>query len=249
MRHWPTPFPPAAGGFAREAFVLARSPRHGAHAARKRHRYRLAASPSNNRQQHDEEETVMRTYDSFGLALLMVLAFIFTISSEALAADRFTFARPPAPESAVDPKDRLSVQIDRWSTDAERDQVIASIKGNGEEKLLNAFRDVGRLGTLRWPGGLEYAVRYARREGRSDGGTDLVLVVDRPLWMWWDSTRGSTPYPFSVVQIRLGKDGTGEGRVSLGVPVVSDTTLGVALSDYAKAPAVFTDVRREHDAT
>jgi hypothetical protein len=67
--------------------------------------------------------------------------------------------------------------------------------------------------------------------------------------MWWDSTRGSTPYPFSVVQIRLGKDGTGEGRVSLGVPVVSDTTLGVALSDYGKAPAVFTDVRREHDAT
>jgi hypothetical protein len=63
--------------------------------------------------------------------------------------------------------------------------------------------------------------------------------------MWWDSTFQSTPYPFSVVQIRLGKDGAGEGRVSSGVPVASDKMLGVALADFGKAPAVLADVRRQ----
>ena len=59
----------------------------------------------------------------------------------------------------------------------------------------------------------------------------------------------STPYEFTVIQMRLGKDGRGEGRVSLGVPVASDKTLGVALSDYVKAPSLLADVRRDQRAS
>jgi hypothetical protein len=191
----------------------------------------------------------MRTHASFGLALLMVLGITSAIRAEALVTDRFTFNRPPAPESTVDPKDRLSVDIDRWSSDSERDHLVATLTENGEAKLMEAFRDVPRIGTLRWPGGLEYTVRYARSHNRPDGGTDVVLVVDRPLWMWWEATPRSTPYSYTLVQMRLGKDGKGEGRVSLGVPVMSDTTLGAVLSDYSKGPAVLVDVRRERDAT
>jgi hypothetical protein len=193
--------------------------------------------------------TVMRTHVSLGLALLMVLAFTITIRGDAVVTDRFTFTRPPAPESTVDPKGRLSVEIDRWSIDSERDQLVATLSAEGEEKLLNAFRDVGRIGTLHWPGGLDYTVRYARSENGPDGSTEIVLVVDRPLWMWWESTPRSTPYEYTLVQMRLGKDGRGDGRISLGVPVRSDKTMGAVLSDYATAPAVLADVRREHDAT
>lgn len=191
----------------------------------------------------------MRTYSSIGLALLMVLGSTFTISADTPVVDRFTFARPPAPESTVDPKGRLSVAIDRWSTDTERDQLLADLAQNGPDKLLDALRDVPNAGTMYWPGGTSYSVRYARRITRADGAADMVFVVDRPLWMWWESTPASTPYPYSVVQVRLGKDGAGEGRVSLGVTVSSDKALGVVLSDYAKAPAVLTDVRHERQTT
>jgi len=191
----------------------------------------------------------MRAHFSIGLALLMVLGATFTISADTASADRFTFARPPAPESTVDPKGRLSIDIDRWSTDAERDRVAAAITESGQEKLLDALRDVSRVGTIYWPGGLEYSLRYARRIVRPDGSSDVVFVVDRPLWLWWESKPASTPYPYTVVQMRFGKDGAGEGRVSIGVPVASDKTAGVVLSDYARAPAVITDVRRERQST
>jgi hypothetical protein len=49
--------------------------------------------------------------------------------------------------------------------------------------------------------------------------------------------------------MRVGSDGTGEGRVSLGVPVSADTALGVVLADYAKAPSVLGDVRHEQHGT
>jgi hypothetical protein len=194
--------------------------------------------------------TAMRTQTGIGLALLMVLGVTVVMAANTLAADRFTFARPPAPDSTVDPKDgRLRVDIDRWSTAAERDRLVAAIDQNGPEKLLDAIRDVGRIGTLYWPGGVEYAIQYAWRSQRADGGADVVLVLDRPVWMWWNTSAPSTPYPYTVVQMRLGKGGTGEGRVSLGVPVASDKMLGVVLADFAKALAVLADVRHDQRGT
>jgi hypothetical protein len=180
---------------------------------------------------------------------LTVLGFSTVTSANMLSLDRFTFARPPAPESTVDPKDRMSVDIDRWSTDADRDRVRAALADNGAENLLDAFRGVSRLGTLHWPGGLEYAVLYARSNSRPDGGTDVVLVLDRPLWRWWESKEAATKYRYTVVQLRLGKDGKGEGRLSLDVPVTHDDMFGIVLSDFSQAPVVLVDVRREKQNT
>ena len=187
----------------------------------------------------------MRTTIAVCLALLMVPGVITQLSADETAAERFTFARPPAPESTVDPKGRLSAVIDRWSTDAERDRVAAAMSSDGPATLLDTFWGVPRIGTIYWPGGLDYAVLYARRQARPDGGADVILLVDRPLWMWWDTTAGKTEYPFTVIQMRLAKDGRGEGRVSLGVPVVGDKGAGVVLADFGKAPAVLADVRHE----
>jgi hypothetical protein len=180
----------------------------------------------------------------------MVLGSVVQVSADTAPAERFSFARPPAPDSTVDPKDRLNLVIDRWSSDAERDRMLGVITESGPAKLLDAFWDVSRIGTLYWAGGLEYAVRYARRVARPDGGADVVLVVERPLWVWWDSNlakhAASPDHPFTVVQLRLGKDGKGEGRVSFGVPFESDKTAGVLLGDFTKAPALLSDVRREN---
>jgi hypothetical protein len=193
--------------------------------------------------------TAMRTWKSIGLALLTVLGATVATSASTFA-DRFTFARPPAPESTVDPKSgRLNIDIVRWSTPAERDRLVAAMTQDGPERLLDALRDVGRIGTLYWPGGIEYTVYYAMRSPRPEGGTEVTLVIDRPAWLWWDASAPSTPYRFSVVQMRFGKNGTGEGRLSLGVPVAADKTLGVALVDYDKAPALLTDVRAEQLGT
>jgi hypothetical protein len=192
----------------------------------------------------------MRTWTSIGLAPLMVLALTATIAANASLSGRFTFARPPAPESTVDPKGgRLSIDIERWSTQVERDHLVAAIAEHGTENLLDAFRDIGRIGTLYWPGGLFYTVRYAWRGQRPDGGTNVVLVIDRPAWLWWNPSAPSTPHQFSVVQLRLDKNGSGEGRVSLGVPVASDKTLGVMIADYDKAPALLADVRQDQRGT
>jgi hypothetical protein len=55
----------------------------------------------------------------------------------------------------------------------------------------------------------------------------------------------STDYPFTVIQVRMGKDGRGEGRSSLTTTVGADREAGIALSDFAKSAVVMNNVRRE----
>jgi len=189
----------------------------------------------------------MRRLTQIAVVFIAIAAWSLPLSADSTGGYRFTFLRPPAPPSVVDQVDkagRMSLDITRWSSDVERDR-IAAAAADGVEKALSALGSTPNLGTLRWPGGTQYGVRYAREVKRPDGGTDVTLLVDRPLWLWWHSNPPSTSYPFTLIQMRLGAQSSGEGRVSLGVPVVADVNAGLVLSDYAKAPVVLTDVRRE----
>ena len=184
------------------------------------------------------------------LALALLAALAWSLPAPAAGeepVERFTFTVPNAPESTVD-GDRFTLTLHRWSTDAERDRLLTVAEEQGTANVLDAFRGTGAVGYLRWPGGLEYTVRYARRTERPDRGSDVVLVVERPLWVWWDAPAKSgaaaeADARFTVVQIRLNADGTGEGRIAAGASIASDRQHGVIVRDYESRPAMLTDVQ------
>jgi hypothetical protein len=127
-----------------------------------------------------------------------------------------------------------------------RDRVLVKrveAQEDGPERLRDAFRGTDWHTVL--AGWRRNPVRYALHGPRPNGGTEVTVVIDRPARVWWNSSAPSTPYRFSVVQIRFAKNGTSEGRLSLGVPVAADKRLGVALADCDKAPALLTDIRAE----
>lgn len=194
----------------------------------------------------------MRFTTRFTLALLGALVCSGALLAAADAAARFTFVVPYPPESTLD-ADRLTLTLNRWSTDAERDEMLRVMKESGTEDLLTAFRDTAAVGYLRWPGGLEYSVRYARRTERADRGSDVVLVVERPLWVWWDVPGAEQPESadkarFTVVQLRLDAKGRGEGRISSSTTVASDASQGVLVPDFANRPALLLDVQQESES-
>ena len=183
----------------------------------------------------------------FFIALLT--AAVAAASTAVLSAEtarsvaQYSFVVANAPKDAFASDARLRVRLMRWSTDDERQQVMTAL---GEpSKLLSALPNVDVVGYLQWPGGLEHSVRYARQTARPDGGADIVMVVERPLWLWWDPTaKWAADQQFTVVQMRVNKDGTGEGRIATGDGFTRDKDSGLVISDTTK-PALLTDVRRE----
>ena len=182
-----------------------------------------------------------KTIALLGVAVVFACTAVLYAEDEGVA-ERFTFVAAGAPEDGLRKGAPLDLVINRWSTDEERERVMQAVAE--PDTLLAAFRNVGAIGYLEWPGGLEYAVRYARRTERPDGGADIVLVAERPLWRWWDDSATWTPEPgYTVIQLRVDAKGMGVGHASFGTTITSDQQTGLALANVSGQP-LLTDVRR-----
>jgi hypothetical protein len=137
---------------------------------------------------------------------------------------------------------RLDLTINRWSNAAERDQLLSEIAERGIGSLPEAAARFSDAGYMYWPGGLEYIVRYAQRTPRPDGGEDVLLVTERPIELWWETSAPSTP--LTVVELRLGKDGKGEGQLFAATGVKPSNKV-LATSSTGNPPAIIADLRRE----
>ena len=181
--------------------------------------------------------------------IALFIAAVTSVDTTVLSADservvsEYSFVVANAPKDTFSRDGRLRVRFMRWSTDEERRQLMAAL--DERSKLLSALPYVPVAGYLQGPGGLEHSVRYARRTPRPDGGADIIMVVERPLWLWWDPTaKWAADQQFTVVQLRLNRDGTGEGRIATQDGFKRDNDSGLVISDTTK-PSLLVDVRRE----
>jgi hypothetical protein len=137
--------------------------------------------------------------------------------------------------------------VNRWSTDAERDKLMTALLEKGPEKLLDVLQSNPRVGYIRTPNSVGYDLRYARRVPGEDGGERISLVTDRPIAFWEASSRPrSVDYPFTVIELRMGPDGKGEGKLSIATKITADSdNKTIFLENYAIQPVLLQNVRRE----
>ena len=133
------------------------------------------------------------------------------------------------------------------------DKLTAAFTKSGEKDWVKDLQAAPSVGYV-WPNGRDigYAIKLAQRIPAASGGERLVLVIDRPLGSWerpaWKAAAQPTDYGFSVIELRVNRAGIGDGKVSLAAKVAIDPeTKGVALTDYASAPALLKVTRRPLD--
>jgi hypothetical protein len=137
--------------------------------------------------------------------------------------------------------------IERYSTDAERDRLLAVLKEKGPDKLLDALQSLPRVGYFRTPNSIGYDIKFARKNPGEDGGEVISLATDRHIGFWEATNRPRTiDYPFTVVEIHIGKDGKGEGKMSLATKVMWDKHNNtLVLENYKSQPVLLNEVKRE----
>ena len=138
----------------------------------------------------------------------------------------------------------VDIVIERWTTDAERDRLMAIFKERGDKALLDALRDLPRVGTISTPGSLGYDLRYARQLPGGDGGRRIVLATDRPVGFWEAVHAPRTlDYPFTLIEMHVNKDGTGEGKLALAAKLTLNDNV-LVIEDYANQPVMLNEVRK-----
>ena len=145
----------------------------------------------------------------------------------------------------------LSIRVSRWSTDAERERLTGLFAEKGQQELQTALAAAPTLGYIWTSETLGYSLRYAYRLPTPDGGERIILATDHRLGAWsreaWKASAAGAPdYEFTVIELRLTRRGTGEGKISLGAKVAVDQeSKTIALENYNAAPILLKDVKRE----
>jgi hypothetical protein len=141
----------------------------------------------------------------------------------------------------------IDITVNRWSTDKQRDALMAVVTQKGPEKLLDALQDMPAVGHFGTPGNLSWDIHFARKTQLPDGGERVVLITDRRIGFWEAANRPrSIDYPFTFIDIRLNRDGRGEGKMSVATKVIYDKKDDmISLEDFQTSPVLITNVKRE----
>ena len=149
--------------------------------------------------------------------------------------------------------DPLKIDLLRWSTDAEREQVFNALSDKGEKEFMDVLSKQPTLGYIWTSESAGYSVRYAFQTSMPDGSERVIIATDKRLGSWnpqiWKPAGSATvnSYDFTVIELRLNrKRGIGEGKSSLFAKVGPDkTSKTVTLENYAAAAVVLKDVKAQ----
>lgn len=148
----------------------------------------------------------------------------------------------------------VEFDIDRWSNDSDRSALISVMQQKGADALLEKLKDQPSHGRMRFPAWqgpdpsnarLGWDIRYASRRPDPEGGERIVLALDRYLTFWEVANRPRTiDYPFTFVEMRVNKDGEGEGKLSIATKVdFNEKTNTIELETYASEPVRLQQVK------
>jgi hypothetical protein len=185
---------------------------------------------------------------------LLGLAFTTSIGIALVAAqthdgrEKFTAFAANLDGTAIAPAGAgvVEIVVERYSTDAERDRLLKALMEKGPDKLLDTLQSLPRVGYIRTPNSIGYDLHYSRKAPLPDGGERVILATDRYIGFWEAANRPRTiDYPFTVIELRLNRDGVGEGKMSIATKITMDSEKKqIELENYGTQPVLLNNVHR-----
>jgi hypothetical protein len=139
----------------------------------------------------------------------------------------------------------IEISIDRWSTDAERDRLVTTLKQRGPDALLEQLRALPQVGYISTPQSKGWALHFARSTPLDEGRRQVTIATDRPLAPDERPARGRTvDYPFSLLDIRFDAQGIGTGKIAYASNLAYNTRTGtIEIEKYGQQPVRLSNVR------
>jgi hypothetical protein len=132
----------------------------------------------------------------------------------------------------------ITIKVDRYSPDADREAVAAALKNGGYAAFLEALRKAPVVGTLTMAG-QTFDIRWARQQ-LEDKFRTITLVTDKPVYFVGGGSTTAKPregYDVAVLQFRMDDAGLGyQGKMAAAARVKPGGTAGVEIDDYAEKP-------------
>ena len=150
----------------------------------------------------------------------------------------------------------VEIDIDRWSTAAEREHLITTMVEKKENELLKALQKMPSHGRFSIPGlvgpdphqlRLGNPLRYAWQTPQPEGGRRIVIATDR--YIGFNEARNqprTIDYPFTLFEIRVDKAGEGQGKMAVATKISFDKKKNtIELENYSSEPVRLNNLELE----
>jgi len=148
----------------------------------------------------------------------------------------------------------VDIRINKWSTDKDREDLIAVFLDKGQDKLLDALQKKPEMGRISIPGRrgpdptqtrLGWTLRYTRQWPGEDGGKRIMIATDRVMtFAEVQQKPRSYDYPFTFIEIHLNKDGEGEGKMAVATQLQFDKKKNtIVFENYSSEPVRLNQVK------
>jgi hypothetical protein len=198
-------------------------------------------------------------------ALVMGAAFAVALASGSLGAQQGSQPQLPADKLeisafavnmsniATGANEVVAITVNQWSTAEERERLITTMLTKGSKALLKELQKAPVKGRFRIPGksrpdphhlALGLDIRYAWQTPLPEGGRRLLLAMDRYIGMQEARNQPrSIDYPFTLIEIRVDRNGKGEGKMSIATKINFDKEKKVIeLENYSSEPVRLNNV-------
>jgi hypothetical protein len=141
----------------------------------------------------------------------------------------------------------VDINIDRWSSEAERKALVTAFAEKGEDALLRELTKTKSVGNIRLPTSVGYTLHFARQVPLPDGGRRVLIATDRRIDFWEARNQPrSMDYRFTLIELRLNRNGEGEGKLALATKIAFNKKENVIeLENYGDEPVRLNQVRTE----
>lgn len=144
--------------------------------------------------------------------------FLLLAAVAASAHDSPPRSQPQHPETFTATAERegrtvpMTLIVNRYSTDADQQQMIAALRKGGQSALLGVLDSMHR-GRMSFRGNVGREVNYVRSR-TTPQGRSLFMISSRVL-SFFELSRGerSSDYLFSVIRLNLDRNGRGTGTL------------------------------------
>jgi hypothetical protein len=142
----------------------------------------------------------------------------------------------------------IDIVIERWSTDEEVEKLRTILIEKGGDDLLPAVQKIKpRCGYVRTSNSLGWDLQFARQTELENGARKIVVGTDRPIAFWEARNNPrSRDYEFSLAEIRLPKEGKGQGKaITMAKLSYNKDTNTLEVENYQREPVRLNEITIE----
>jgi len=151
----------------------------------------------------------------------------------------------------------IRINIDSWSSPAERAHLIATFLEKKQNALVSELQKQPERGRFNFPGyqgpdpnnvmRLGTDIRYAMSFPGEDGGRRIVIITPRVIGFREASNRPrSFDYPFTLFEMRFNSAGKGDGRMAYATQIVFDKAKNtIEIENYSSEPVRLNNLQLE----